>query len=73
MVRSFGYPIEEHTVQTEDGYIIMLHRIPYGHDSYNKDMDKPVVLLAHCLMGSSATFTYGPRFVLFTNDPIIHP
>ena len=27
LVKSFGYPIEEHQVTTEDGYILALHRI----------------------------------------------
>ena len=62
MVKSFGYPIEEHSIQSEDGYIITLHRIPHGHgqNSYNNNIERPAVLLAHCMMGSSAVFTFGP-------------
>ena len=60
LVRSFGYPIEEHTVQTEDGYIVTLHRIPHGLDSNNEFKERPAVLLAHSLLGSSVVFTFGP-------------
>ena len=59
MVKSFGYPIEEHEVITQDGYILTLHRIPYGVKSTSKENRQPVIL-AHCLMGSSAVFAYGP-------------
>ncbi len=30
MVRSYGYPAEDHSVVTEDGYILGVHRIPHG-------------------------------------------
>ena len=59
MVKSFGYPIEEHEVITQDGYILTLHRIPYGVKSTSTENRQPVIL-AHCLMGSSAVFAYGP-------------
>ena len=60
LVKSFGYPIEEHSVQSEDGYIVTLHRIPHGQNSLNRNEERPAVLLAHCMMGSSAVFTFGP-------------
>ncbi|KAJ8972995.1 hypothetical protein NQ317_002275 [Molorchus minor] len=28
----FGYPFEDHTVTTEDGYVLGVHRIPYGRN-----------------------------------------
>ena len=56
MVRSYGYPVEEHFVHTVDGYKLTLHRIP----NTNQTKKRPIVLLAHPLMGSSAVFTYGP-------------
>ena len=55
-----GYPIEEHSVQTQDGYIVTLHRIPHGQNSVDEQIDRPVVLLAHCMMASSVVFTFGP-------------
>ena len=57
LVKSFGYPLEEHFVTTDDGYILTLHRI---HFKKNTSEASPVVLLGHCLMSSSASFTWGP-------------
>lgn len=51
-----GYPFENHVVTTEDGYILAIHRIPYGRNSSAgaaQDETKPVVLLMHG-SGSSA-------------------
>ena len=28
LVKSYGYPFEEHFIETEDGYKLTLHRIP---------------------------------------------
>ena len=30
LIQDSGYPVEEHMVKTEDGYILILHRIPRG-------------------------------------------
>ncbi|KAF5293143.1 hypothetical protein FQA39_LY13753 [Lamprigera yunnana] len=30
VIKKYGYPLEVHTVTTEDGYILELHRIPHG-------------------------------------------
>ena len=32
LITSKGYPGQEYFVQTPDGYILGLHRIPYGKD-----------------------------------------
>lgn len=47
MIRKEGYPAEAHVVQTEDGYLLTLHRIP-------ADKDMPPVLLQHGFLSSSA-------------------
>merc|ERR1712055_157185 len=54
LIRSNGYPAEEHWVTTPDGYILALHRIPHGID--NKDMEgpRPAILVQHGLLCSSA-------------------
>lgn len=45
-----GYPVETHSVITDDGYILEMHRIPYGikkrkHQKYRRH--RPAVLLQH--------------------------
>lgn len=47
MIRRAGYPAEAHVVTTEDGYLLMLHRIPGRNGSLP-------VLLQHALLSSSA-------------------
>ena len=50
LIRSMGYPAEDHDIYTEDGYIITIQRIPPikpGH---------PVVFLQHGLLDSSSTW-----------------
>ena len=57
LVKSLGYPIEEHSIQSQDGYIVTMHRIPHGFVN-DQDNPRPVVLLAHCMMASSVVFTF---------------
>lgn len=49
-----GYPVEIHHVTTSDGYILELHRIPYGVSGSSGD--RPVALLQHCLQCSSSEY-----------------
>ncbi|XP_050664430.1 lipase 3-like isoform X2 [Leptidea sinapis] len=56
LAAKYRYPLEEHTVVTPDGYILQMHRIPYGRDNNNEPGDKPVVFVMHGLWGSSADF-----------------
>jgi pimeloyl-ACP methyl ester carboxylesterase len=53
IIRSKGYPCEEHKVTTQDGYILGVFRIPYGRKS-----SKPgrPVLLQHGLLDSATTW-----------------
>ncbi|XP_063604849.1 lipase 3-like [Penaeus indicus] len=53
MIQALGYPVEVHHVTTSDGYILELHRIPFGLSSEGY-RDRPVALLYHGLYGSSA-------------------
>jgi hypothetical protein len=56
MIRAEGYVAETHHVETDDGYILALHRIPYGRSESSADQrgDRPVVFLQHGLLCSSA-------------------
>lgn len=54
-VTDYGYPLEVHPdVQTEDGYLLTLFRIPYGIKNNNSDVqNKSAVLLMHGLLLSA--------------------
>lgn len=55
LIEAEGYPSEEHTVQTADGFLLRAYRIPAGR--YNRDASgtsRPVVFLQHGLLSSSA-------------------
>ncbi|XP_014291786.1 lipase 3 [Halyomorpha halys] len=54
LIRDQGYPFENHTVVTEDGYILTLHRIPHGKNHSGK-LGRPV-LLWHAILCSSAAW-----------------
>jgi len=58
LIASKGYPIEEHFVHTNDGYIITVHRIRAGRNQYKSmsKSNKPVVFLQHGLLDCSATW-----------------
>eukprot|EP00794_Sanderia_malayensis_P012755 gene12755-14062_t len=59
-----GYPVEEHFVTTEDGYILGLHRIPGGRNEKapsNTSHAKPVAFLQHGLLCSSADWVVNLR------------
>ncbi|GLV35376.1 uncharacterized protein CBL_01474 [Carabus blaptoides fortunei] len=55
LIEKYGYPVEVHHVQSADGYILELHRIPYGvAPGAGPKENKPVVLVQHGLLSSSA-------------------
>eukprot|EP01135_Chromosphaera_perkinsii_P011369 Nk52_evm14s2391 gene=Nk52_evmTU14s2391 len=60
MCRFYGYPVEEHIVITEDGYILTLHRIPRGKQRSasmglirSATSDRPAVFIQHGLLQNS--------------------
>lgn len=62
LVTPYGYPLEEHFVQTGDGYILRIFRIQHGTCSRSLQGQKPVVFLQHGLLDSSAGFVLnGPN------------
>lgn len=54
-IHGMGYPCEQHNVQTEDGYIITIFRIPQSPRNISKSTTdtRPKVLLQHGLLGTS--------------------
>ena len=54
-VQAHGYPFEEHSVTTSDGYILPLYRIPHGlNDTYTQG--RPAILLQHGIIDPSDSF-----------------
>ncbi|KAL0273416.1 UNVERIFIED_CONTAM: hypothetical protein PYX00_006081 [Menopon gallinae] len=61
LATKYGYPSEIHTVRTSDGYLLTVHRIPYGK-ACGPGKDKVPVLLQHGLFCSSDDFIImGPK------------
>ncbi|MFH4978709.1 hypothetical protein AB6A40_005418 [Gnathostoma spinigerum] len=58
IIERWGYPVEQHSVITEDGYVLILHRIPHGkkESSKNSSTKKPVVFLQHGLLCTSSVW-----------------
>lgn len=61
------YPSEVHRIETEDSYILEMHRIPYGlNDSPSKN--RSVVLLQHGFLSGSFDYVLaGPNRSLGIN------
>lgn len=59
IIRYNGYPAEEYTVRTEDGYLLYIQRIPAGRKPIKQDSSsgpRPVVFLQHGLLCSSSNW-----------------
>ncbi|XP_055918986.1 lipase 3-like [Eupeodes corollae] len=52
-IARYNYPVETHKVQTSDGYILTVFRIPYSPKLKNQNKRKPVAFLNHGLLSSS--------------------
>ncbi|CAH0663946.1 unnamed protein product [Spodoptera exigua] len=62
LIAAHGYPAESHTVVTDDGYILTIHRIPRSKNAANKVIPRKTVLMHHGLLGSSADWVLaGPQ------------
>ncbi len=61
MIAKEGYPVETHTVITEDCYILQMHRIPFGKKSpkVKGEEPRPAVYLQHGLLSSSTDWVMG--------------
>eukprot|EP00891_Asterochloris_glomerata_P003135 jgi/Astpho2/3135/Aster-03418 len=56
LVKPAGYVLEEYSVQTPDGFLLGLYRIPFGQHESAQHARKPVVLLQHALLDCSASW-----------------
>ncbi|XP_042311950.1 lysosomal acid lipase/cholesteryl ester hydrolase-like [Sceloporus undulatus] len=54
IIQYHGYPSEEHHVETEDGYILTIFRIPHGRYNFTNKGSKPTVFLQHCILGDAS-------------------
>lgn len=55
-----GYPLETHEVATEDGYIVTLHRIPYGRKK-KPIKDRLPVVIANGLFATTEIWIMRPK------------
>uniref|UniRef100_A0A914CBE6 Partial AB-hydrolase lipase domain-containing protein n=1 Tax=Acrobeloides nanus TaxID=290746 RepID=A0A914CBE6_9BILA len=56
LIRHWGYPVETYQATTKDGYILTLHRIPYGRHQSSGAIGKPIVFLQHGLLCTSSVW-----------------
>ncbi|KAG8180335.1 hypothetical protein JTE90_016369 [Oedothorax gibbosus] len=49
LISSKGYPVESHVVQTKDGFLLTLQRIPHGKSGKTVSTNQQVVLIQHGL------------------------
>jgi hypothetical protein len=66
MIVDAGYPVEILSMTTEDGYILQLHRIPYGiaPGAGPNEGSKIPVIIQHGLLCSSACWVISAGDVL---------
>ncbi|XP_076268394.1 gastric triacylglycerol lipase-like isoform X5 [Rhynchophorus ferrugineus] len=50
VIKKYNYPVEEHVIETADGYLLKAQRIPHG---LRNSKPKEVALLAHGMGGSA--------------------
>ena len=60
LIEYWGYPVEEHHVTTEDGYILTMHRIPGSDKAPARAGPKTPVFMGHCLVATSTVYAFGP-------------
>jgi hypothetical protein len=75
LIAKYGYPVQSHSVQTEEGYILELHRIPHGRLEATVT-PRPAVLIHHAFLCSSFDWVVlGPDKSLGTSfiSPLFEP
>ncbi|XP_050299836.1 lipase 3-like [Anthonomus grandis grandis] len=59
LLDKYGFPLEYHEVETEDGWILTMHRIPYGRNEVpDPSVTKPAIFFAHPLTGTSMNWAF---------------
>jgi len=58
IIRGYGYPCEEHSAPTDDGWLLSMQRIPHG--IHNTQATKGAVLFVHGLTDSSVGICLNP-------------
>ena len=62
MITHEGYPAESHVVITEDDYMLTMHRMPRGKHDVDDGKQRPLILLQHGFLCSSADWVIpGPE------------
>ncbi|KAK8758435.1 hypothetical protein V5799_003933 [Amblyomma americanum] len=56
LITGKGYPFERHRVATSDGYVIELHRIPWGRRPPRDTRHRPAVLIMSGVLGDSSNW-----------------
>lgn len=54
LISSRGFPVEDHRVVTEDGFILSVQRVPHGRSEKRTNTAKPVVYIQHGLLADSS-------------------
>ncbi|KAM3834489.1 lysosomal acid lipase/cholesteryl ester hydrolase-like [Vipera latastei] len=54
IIHFHNYPSEEYHVETEDGYILTIYRIPHGRYNAASKAARPVVFLLHSFIGDAS-------------------
>ncbi|PSN43565.1 Lipase 3 [Blattella germanica] len=74
LITKYGYPVEEHTVQTKDGYILTHFRIPNGYKGSTGKRGPPIILQHGIFSASDLWILMGREKSLdITNILRIHP
>ncbi|KAJ8919581.1 hypothetical protein NQ315_002203 [Exocentrus adspersus] len=66
LVEGYGYPFQSHEVLSQSGYVLSLHRIPYGiKRKQSNGTKRPVALFQHGLVSASDMWLFqGPNMDL---------